>query len=82
MERTPARYSDDVLLFWKDHSHALLSLAVPSGFSVSMFHGIFSASRMHVFYTIGLISDGKRSSIGPEKLNKVSFIHDNFKYTV
>jgi len=31
-----------------------------------------------MFSTTGLISNGKQSSIGPEKLHRVLFIHDNF----
>jgi len=31
-----------------------------------------------MFSTTGLISNGKRSSIAPEKLNRVLFGHDNF----
>jgi hypothetical protein len=31
------------------------------------------------FSTTGLISNEKRSSIGTQKLNRVLFIHDNFK---
>lgn len=33
-----------------------------------------------MFSTTGLISNGKRSSIGPEKMNRVLFIHDNFHF--
>jgi hypothetical protein len=32
-----------------------------------------------MFSTTGLISNEKRSSIGTQKLNRVLFIHDNFK---
>ena len=31
-----------------------------------------------MFSTTGIISNGKRSSIGPAKLNRILFIHDNF----
>jgi len=33
-----------------------------------------------MFSTTGLISDGKRSTSGPEKLKRVLFIHDNFTF--
>ena len=33
-----------------------------------------------MFSTFGLISNGKRSSISPEKMNRVLFIHDNFDF--
>jgi len=33
-----------------------------------------------MFSTTGHISNGKRSSIGPEKLNRVLVIHDNFTF--
>ena len=35
-----------------------------------------------VFSTTEIISNGKRSSIGPEKLNRVVFMHDNFALAV
>ena len=35
-----------------------------------------------MFSTTGIISNGKKSSTGPEKLNKVVFIHDNFSLAV
>jgi len=31
-----------------------------------------------MFSTREIISNGKRSSIGPEKLKRIVFIHDNF----
>ena len=34
-----------------------------------------------MFSTTDLVSNGKRSSIGPEKRNSVLFIHDNFTVT-
>ena len=33
-----------------------------------------------MFSTAGLIANGKRASIGQEKLNRVLFIHDNFDF--
>ena len=33
-----------------------------------------------MFSTTGLISNGKRSSVGPEKLNRALLIHDNFTF--
>ncbi len=33
-----------------------------------------------MFSTTGLICNGKRCMIGPDKMNKVSFIHDNVKF--
>ena len=33
-----------------------------------------------MFSTTGIISNGKRSSIGPAKLNRILFIHDNFAF--
>jgi len=35
-----------------------------------------------MFSTTEIISNGKRSSIGPEKLNRAVFIHDNFALAV
>ena len=33
-----------------------------------------------MFSTAGLVANGKHASIGPEKLNRVLIIHDNFDF--
>jgi len=69
--------NDDVLQFWKSHTTVLPLLSQIA----ASYLGI-SASSVPVeslFSTAGLVLNGKRSSLSPEHLNKIVFIHDNFK---
>ena len=69
--------NDDVLQFWKSHTTVLPLLSKIA----ASYLGI-SASSVPVeslFSTAGLVLNGKRSSLSPEHLNKIVFIHDNFK---
>ena len=71
-----AQYQDNALLFWKDHEKTLPLLSKLA----AIYLGI-SASSVPVeclFSTAGLILNGKRSSLTPDKLNKIVFLHDNF----
>ena len=69
--------NDEVLQFWKSHTTVLPLLSQIA----ASYLGI-SASSVPVeslFSTAGLVLNGKRSSLSPEHLNKIVFIHDNFK---
>jgi len=71
-----SQYQDNALLFWKDHEHTFPLLSQLA----AIYLGI-SASSVPVeclFSTAGLILNGKRSSLMPDKLNKIVFLHDNF----
>lgn len=69
-------YQDDALLFWKDHASVLPLLSQLA----AIYLGISAASVPVecLFSTAGLIVNGKRSSLQPDKLNKIVFLHDNF----
>jgi hypothetical protein len=72
-----SQYQDNALLFWRDHEQTFPLLSQLA----SIYLGI-SASSVPVeclFSTAGLILNGKRSSLTPDKLNKIVFLHDNFK---
>ena len=64
--------NDEVLQFWKSHTTVLplLSQIAASYLGISV---------RRLFSTAGLVLNGKRSSLSPEHLNKIVFIHDNFK---
>ena len=69
---------DDILSFWCDRQNVYPLLSQLAALYMSV-----SASSVPVecmFSTTGLISNGKRSSIGSDKLNRVSIIHDNVKF--
>jgi hypothetical protein len=75
--RIPAEYEDEPLEFWKHQEKSFPILSKVAEVYLGM-----SAASVPVecmFSTTGLISNGKRSSVGPQKLNRVLFIHDNFK---
>ena len=81
--RVPSEFDDKLLAFWQRHEESLPILSKVA----QVYLGMSSSSvpvgdnpccGEHTFKYSGIISNGKRSSIGPEKLNRVVFIHDNF----
>jgi len=78
--RDPPEFDDKPLALWQSNEESLPILSkvaqVYLGTSSSSVPGecMFSATE--------IIFNGKRSSIGSEKLNRVMFIHDNFSLTV
>ena len=69
-----AKYSDNPLMFWADNAAnypVLQQLA-------SLFLGMSAGSVL--FSITGQISNSRRSSICPSKLNKISFLHDNLDF--
>jgi hypothetical protein len=71
-------YSDEPLKFWAHHDTMFPTLSQVARLYLGM-----SASSVPVeclFSTAGLICNTKRSSISPEKLNRIIFLHDNFEY--
>ena len=71
--RVPAEFEGDPLRFWEKHqsSFPILSVVAMSATSVPV---------KCMFSTTGIISNGKSSSIGPAKQNRILFIHDNFAF--
>lgn len=68
----------DVLDFWNQNQFVYPLLSQLAQLYLSM-----SASSVPVesmFSTSGLIVNGKRSMLGPDKLHRISFIHDNSKF--
>lgn len=69
---------DDTLDFWKRNTGTFPTLSQLAELYLSMSSASVPVENM--FSTTGLILNGKRSMLGPEKLNKISFIHDNYNY--
>ena len=70
----------DCLKFWKCHTSDFPILA-----QVAQTYLATSASSVPVesmFSTCGLVMNSRRSALSADKLNKIVFIHDNFKFTV
>jgi len=76
----PSEFDDKPLAFWQRHEESLpiLSKVAKVYFNTRS----SSVPGECMISTTGIISNGKRSSIGPEKLKRVVFIHDNFSLAV
>lgn len=74
----PLEFEDDPLAFWQHYENSFPLLSKVA----QVYLGISSSSVPVecMFSTTGLIANAKRSSIGPEKLNRVLFVHDNFEF--
>ena len=71
----PAHTFYDVLSFWKENRKFFPIL--------SQLYLSISAGSVPVecsFSSIGVVMNGKRSQLGPDKLNQIILIHDNIKY--
>ena len=76
--RCSGALSDDTLSFWQRHAQTFPTLSKLAELYLAMSSASVPVESM--FSTTGLILNGKRCMLGPEKLNKISFIHDNYKY--
>ena len=67
------------LAFWQQHSERFPML---SKLTELLYLSMSSASVPveAMFSTTDLILNGKRSLLAPDKLNRISFIHDNYAY--
>ena len=75
-----ASFQDYALSFWKKHCHILPLLSKLA----TVYLGISAASVPVecLLSTVGIIMNGKRSSLMPDKLDKLVFLHNNFKYVI
>ena len=72
-----AEEEENPLVFWQ-HSHSRF----PSIAAVARKYLSLTASSVPVecmFSTIGLLANGKRSSLSPTSINYICFIHDNYR---
>jgi len=76
--RVPVEFEDDPLRFWKKHQSSFPILSVVARVYLGMSATVPRWSVCSV--PTGIISNGKRSSIRPAKLNRILFIHDNFAF--
>ena len=69
-------YEEEPLEFWKAH-HTIFPHIIKLA---NMYLGMTSASVPveSMFSVTGLIANHRRSSLSPDKLNRIVFIHDNF----
>jgi hypothetical protein len=70
--------SDDLLQWWKQQAETFPKLSL-------LAQGILavpatSSPSERVFSTAGLVLQAKRSSLAPENVNKIIFVHDNAHY--
>ena len=71
----PTDNEDDPLNFWRHGLFPSLQAAAKRCLSRSA----SSAPVENIFSTMGIILNGKRSTLAPYRANWLSFIHDNFK---
>jgi hypothetical protein len=64
--------------FWRHHTASFAMISQLAEFYISM--SAASVLVENMFSTTGLIINGKCCMLGPEKLNKISFIYDNCNY--
>ena len=73
-----AKYSDNPLMFWADNAANYPVLQQLASLFLGMSAG--SVPVECLFSITGQISNSRRSSICPSKLNKISFLHDNLDF--
>jgi len=80
--RIPSEFDDKPLAFFQHHKESLPILSKVA--QVYLGRSLSSVPVECMFSTTGIISSGKRRSIGPEKLNRVvfNFMQDNFSLAV
>ena len=66
------------LAFWQQHERQFPILSKMA--QVYLNCSAASVAVESLFSCTGFVLNSKRSSLQPEKLNIISFIHDNFKY--
>jgi len=67
-----------MLKFWKDHAKDLPKLSCLARVYLCIHAG--SVPVECLFSTTGIILNNKRSSLSRDKVNMITFIHDNSKY--
>lgn len=76
LRHEPEEQDDDPLSFWKKGKFPLLQDLAKEVLTQSA----SSVQVENMFSTMGLVLNGKRSSLAPHRANWLSFIHDNFAY--
>jgi hypothetical protein len=74
------KYTDNPLSFWQDNAINYPMLQQLAELFLGMSAG--SVPVECLFSITGLICNGRRSSLCPSKLNKISFLHDNLEYVL
>ena len=69
---------DDIIEFWHDKATTFPILAQLALIYLPMSSTSVPVEQM--FSTTGLICNSKRCMLGEDKVDRISFIHDNFKF--
>ena len=72
---SPHQQDDDPLAFWKNGKFPLLEALAKNVLTQSA--SLVPVENM--FSTMGLILNGKKSTLAPHRANWLSLIHDNYK---
>jgi len=79
-QENQSMYSQNPLLFWRDHGNNFPTLQVLAGLFLGMLAG--SVAVESLFSVTGLICNGRRSSLSPATLHKLTFLHDNLDFII
>jgi len=77
-EEKQSIYSQNPLLFWRDHGNNFPTLQVLAGLFLGMSAG--SVAVESLFSVTGLIRNSRQSSLSPATLHKLTFLHDNLDF--
>lgn len=76
--RSAGAAGTDPLEFWQQHSATFPVISQLANLYLAMSAASVPVESM--FSTTGLILNSKRCMLAPDKLNKISFVHDNYNY--
>ena len=75
-----SKYSQNPLLFWKEHGSSYPILNQLASLLIGMSAGSVPVESM--ISVTGLICNSRRSRLSPDKLHKICFLHDTIDFTV
>jgi len=72
------QYFTQLLIFWERSAKQYPVLAAVAEIYLAMSSSSVSVEAM--FSTTGIVMNSKRAMLAPEKLHRISFIHDNISF--
>jgi len=79
---TSATSADDVLDLWSKNAQVGIYPTLCQLANIHLSASVTSVPVESMFSTAGLVANSKHSSISAERLHRVCFVHDNYKFTL
>jgi len=79
-EENQSMYSQNPLLFWRDHGSNYPTLQLTASLFLEVSAG--SVAVESLFSITGLLCNSYRSSLSPATLHKLTFLHDNLDFII